>query len=247
MMRTFGFACGGWLPAGESWAGLSRPVRMVMPRGPWLRTYETASGRRGSWCQWRWADDGDAVAGLLIESGEFRRCLGEIYSVLDETLRAEPASRDLGQHGRVVVGCHPVATHDFKLRGDDGGHGHRRRVVGAQHQSDLDVAPRTPPNVGADPSDLHRVLDPDLHGSGTLRFGAAPSGSGQGFPRCNGRLPRRTLEVSGRRPRHRPEGRAPTMDDMHQSFARQGLVRPQEGRVLAGVCAGLGRRFGIRS
>src|ERR1019366_9004911 len=140
MMRTFGFACGGWLPAGESWAGLSRPVRMVMPRGPWLRTYETASGRRGSWCQWRWADDGDAVAGLLIESGEFRRCLAEIYSVLDETLRAERASRDLGQHGRVVVGCHPVATHDFKLRGDDGGHGHRRRVVGAQHQSDLDVA-----------------------------------------------------------------------------------------------------------
>ena len=26
---------------------------------------------------------------------------------------------------------------------------------------------------------------------------------------------------------------------------RQGLVRPREGRVLGGVCAGLGRRFGI--
>ena len=25
----------------------------------------------------------------------------------------------------------------------------------------------------------------------------------------------------------------------------QGLVRPREGRVLGGVCAGLGRRFGI--
>ena len=35
------------------------------------------------------------------------------------------------------------------------------------------------------------------------------------------------------------------MDDIHQSFARQGLVRPREGRVLGGVCAGLGRRFGI--
>ena len=35
------------------------------------------------------------------------------------------------------------------------------------------------------------------------------------------------------------------MDDIHQSFARQGLVRPREGRVLRGVCAGLGRRFGI--
>lgn len=35
------------------------------------------------------------------------------------------------------------------------------------------------------------------------------------------------------------------MTDIHQNFARQGLVRPQEGRVLGGVCAGLGRRFGI--
>jgi len=35
------------------------------------------------------------------------------------------------------------------------------------------------------------------------------------------------------------------MNDIHQSFAQQGLVRPPEGRVLGGVCAGLGRRFGI--
>jgi phage shock protein PspC (stress-responsive transcriptional regulator) len=35
------------------------------------------------------------------------------------------------------------------------------------------------------------------------------------------------------------------MNDIHHSFARQGLVRPQEGRVLGGVTAGLGRRFGI--
>ncbi|MEP7194707.1 MAG: PspC domain-containing protein [Actinomycetota bacterium] len=35
------------------------------------------------------------------------------------------------------------------------------------------------------------------------------------------------------------------MDDIHQTFARQGLVRPRSGRVLGGVCAGLGRRFGI--
>ena len=37
--------------------------------------------------------------------------------------------------------------------------------------------------------------------------------------------------------------------DHHGHRARlvlpQGLVRPQEGRVLGGVCAGLGRRFGI--
>jgi phage shock protein C len=35
------------------------------------------------------------------------------------------------------------------------------------------------------------------------------------------------------------------MNDIHHSFALQGLVRPREGRVLGGVCAGLGRRFGL--
>ena len=35
------------------------------------------------------------------------------------------------------------------------------------------------------------------------------------------------------------------MNDVHQTFARQGLVRPRDSRVLGGVCAGLGRRFGI--
>ena len=35
------------------------------------------------------------------------------------------------------------------------------------------------------------------------------------------------------------------MNDIQQRFAQQGLVRPRNGRVLAGVCAGLGRRLGI--
>ena len=35
------------------------------------------------------------------------------------------------------------------------------------------------------------------------------------------------------------------MTDIHQSFAQQGLVRPPEDRLMGGVCAGLGRRFGI--
>jgi phage shock protein C len=30
-----------------------------------------------------------------------------------------------------------------------------------------------------------------------------------------------------------------------QAFARQGLVRPRQGRILGGVCAGLARRFGM--
>jgi phage shock protein PspC (stress-responsive transcriptional regulator) len=45
-----------------------------------------------------------------------------------------------------------------------------------------------------------------------------------------------------------PSGKAPrtvscpvhTVDDM-----RQKLVRPRDNRMIAGVCAGLGRRFGI--
>ena len=35
------------------------------------------------------------------------------------------------------------------------------------------------------------------------------------------------------------------MNDIQQSLAEQGLVRPRDDRVLGGVCAGLGRRFGI--
>lgn len=35
------------------------------------------------------------------------------------------------------------------------------------------------------------------------------------------------------------------MSDVRSNFRRQGLVRPRDGRVIAGVCAGLGRRFGI--
>lgn len=35
------------------------------------------------------------------------------------------------------------------------------------------------------------------------------------------------------------------MNDLNRSFAQRGLVRPREGRVLGGVCAGLGRRFGL--
>jgi phage shock protein PspC (stress-responsive transcriptional regulator) len=35
------------------------------------------------------------------------------------------------------------------------------------------------------------------------------------------------------------------MNDIRQSFARQGLTRPDDRRVLGGVCAGLGRRLGL--
>jgi phage shock protein C len=35
------------------------------------------------------------------------------------------------------------------------------------------------------------------------------------------------------------------MNDIHRGFARKGLIRPLEDRVLGGVVAGLGRRLGI--
>ena len=35
------------------------------------------------------------------------------------------------------------------------------------------------------------------------------------------------------------------MEPIHSTFHQAGLVRPKEGRALAGVGAGLGRRFGI--
>jgi phage shock protein C len=35
------------------------------------------------------------------------------------------------------------------------------------------------------------------------------------------------------------------MNDIRTSFAQQGLVRPRDGRILGGVCAGIGRRFGL--
>ncbi|MEU7867057.1 PspC domain-containing protein [Dactylosporangium sp. NPDC049140] len=35
------------------------------------------------------------------------------------------------------------------------------------------------------------------------------------------------------------------MDSVYGSMRRQGLVRPMHGRLLGGVCAGLGQRFGL--
>lgn len=35
------------------------------------------------------------------------------------------------------------------------------------------------------------------------------------------------------------------MNQIHATFARKGLVRPLDGRVFAGVCSGIGRRFGV--
>jgi phage shock protein PspC (stress-responsive transcriptional regulator) len=35
------------------------------------------------------------------------------------------------------------------------------------------------------------------------------------------------------------------MTEIRSNFAQQGLIRPRDGRIVGGVCAGLGRRFGL--
>jgi phage shock protein C len=35
------------------------------------------------------------------------------------------------------------------------------------------------------------------------------------------------------------------MASVHTTLRSRGLVRPRQGRLLAGVCAGLGQRFGL--
>jgi phage shock protein C len=50
---------------------------------------------------------------------------------------------------------------------------------------------------------------------------------------------------SGKGPVTTIEGRVQIMNDIRQSFARHGLVRSRDARVLGGVAAGLGRRFGL--
>ena len=35
------------------------------------------------------------------------------------------------------------------------------------------------------------------------------------------------------------------MNDIRATFARQGLVRSSDDGILGGVCAGIGRRFGL--
>jgi phage shock protein C len=51
--------------------------------------------------------------------------------------------------------------------------------------------------------------------------------------------------VSGERLHTELKEYSRTMNDIRESFAHQGLVRPRTSRVLGGVCAGLGRRFGV--
>jgi phage shock protein C len=41
-----------------------------------------------------------------------------------------------------------------------------------------------------------------------------------------------------------PEGKN-TMGTLSDLFRRNGLTRPADGRILGGVCAGLGRRLGL--
>ena len=35
------------------------------------------------------------------------------------------------------------------------------------------------------------------------------------------------------------------MNDIRSTFAHRGFIRPRDGRIFGGVCAGIGRRFGL--
>ena len=49
----------------------------------------------------------------------------------------------------------------------------------------------------------------------------------------------------GRLVLHTPDLEDTHMDEIRRSFARAGLYRSRDDRVLGGVCTGLGRRVGI--
>jgi phage shock protein C len=75
--------------------------------------------------------------------------------------------------------------------------------------------------------------------------------SDQGCPRCAGAVRPQDWTPSGTPPDTCPTGQGigditeETCVNIHESFGRQGLYRPLGQRVLGGVCAGLGRRFGL--
>jgi phage shock protein C len=68
-----------------------------------------------------------------------------------------------------------------------------------------------------------------------------PSGGGQGRAPMCGRFRRSNMEVFTLRMRDLGKD----MNDIHDAFRQLGLTRPQNDRVLGGVCAGLGRRVGL--
>jgi phage shock protein PspC (stress-responsive transcriptional regulator) len=53
-----------------------------------------------------------------------------------------------------------------------------------------------------------------------------------------------TVDPSVAHPAQPVELQEPTVNVIHTQFARQGLVRTQEGRLLGGVCSGLAQRTG---
>jgi phage shock protein C len=73
----------------------------------------------------------------------------------------------------------------------------------------------------------------------TLSWCGKVQGGGRSFPDAVVRLESDARRIDFMR------WRKTTMESIHDTFRRQGLTRPREGRVLGGVIAGLGRRLGI--
>src|SRR4051794_40014177 len=87
---------------------------------------------------------------------------------------------------------------------------------------------------------LRKVPEPRLRdGPGPSPIPAAgPAGEAGATERKPARTP--PPRIGTRRP-----GELIIMDSVRESFRQQGLTRPRQGRVLGGVCAGLGRRFNV--
>ena len=85
---------------------------------------------------------------------------------------------------------------------------------------------------------------------GSVRRGLPRGGRPRHPPGAVGVGPGRTPMVreagrtqAGGTAAHRSERN--TMNDIRTAFARQGLIRPWDGRIVGGVCSGVGRRFGL--
>lgn len=58
--------------------------------------------------------------------------------------------------------------------------------------------------------------------------------------------PRQTAHGRGQAGTSRTDAKGTsTMNDINATLTKHGLTRPTQGRVLGGVCAGLGRQFGL--
>ncbi len=116
-------------------------------------------------------------------------------------------------------------------------------VSGGLDRGEQAHAPSMPAGVGAPRWGSLRV-----EGTAGQGAGRGPIGGRSGHSPIPPRPPADEagpVSLAQRGPGLCPAGQMGTKMSLHDNLMRDGLVRPLEGRVLGGVCAGLGRRFGL--